>query len=237
MRAIRLSFLQMLRQLKGDAMLAMVAVAPFLMGLAFRIAIPLAEDWLTGYFGRHEILAPYYALLDVFLIMLTPSMLNFAAAMVTLEEIDDHVTTYLAVTPLGKSGYLASRLGLSGVASFVVSLVVAFAFHLSAANAPIFVGMALAGTIQGAVSALLIVALSSNKVEGMAVGKFTSVLSLGALVPYFVDGKAQFLASVFPSFWMGRAMRTGAYLPLLVSVLLALLWMALLSGRFVRKMA
>ncbi len=237
MKAISSSFFQMLRQMKRDAMLVMVALVPFLMGLAFRFGIPIAENLITDYFGLNELLTPYYALFDMFLIIITPSMFYYAVAMVMLEESDDHITAYLAVTPLGKTGYLFSRLGFTGIISFFVSIIVTLIFHLSPTHIFTFVGAALAGTIQGVIVTLLIVALSANKVEGMAVGKFTSLLSLGALAPYFVSGKAQIIVFIFPSFWIGKTMQTGANYPVIIAILLSLLWIAVLSNKFMKKVS
>jgi len=235
MKAIRISFLQMLRQMKRDVMLIIIAFVPFLAGIVFRFIIPIVEDLLIGYLGVNEILTPYYELFDLFLIILTPSMLNYVVAMVILEEADDHMIAYLAVTPLGKSGYLFSRLGITGIISFPVSILVALFFHLSHTDILLLLGIALAGTVQGVVVALLIVSLSTNKVEGMAVGKMTSLFSLGALVPYFVTGKVQYFLSVLPSFWMAKAMQASNYFALIISILLAILWMVLLSKKFTRK--
>jgi fluoroquinolone transport system permease protein len=91
--------------------------------------------------------------------------------------------------------------------------------------------------MQGIIIALLIVALSKNKVEGMAVGKFASLLNVGALIPFFVNSKVQFFASIFPSFWIGRAMQRGAYHLFLVSMLISFLWIVFLSKRLMRKIA
>lgn len=235
MTAIHISFTQMLRQMKRDVMLISIVFVPFIVGIVFRFAIPIIEDLLTDYFGVSVILTPYYELFDLFLIIITPSMLGYIVAMVILEEADDHMITYLAVTPLGKAGYLLSRLGITGFISFPVSIFVGLIFHLSHTDMLTVTGIALAGTIQGVVVALLIVTLSTNKVEGMAVGKMTSLFSLGALVPYFVAGKAQYLVSVLPSFWMAKAMQTNGYFSLIIAILLAIIWIMLLSEKFMKK--
>lgn len=225
----------MLRQMKGDAMLVMIAAVPFLMGILFRFGIPLAEKLLMDHFGLQEILAPYYALFDMFLVIMTPSMFSYAAAMVMLDESDDHIVAYLSVTPLGKAGYLFSRLGLTGLIAFVVGVGAGLLFQLSDMGLLLLVGTAFAGTLQSIITAMLIVAFSKNKVEGMAVGKLTSLLSMAALAPFFVGGNAQFIALVFPSFWIGKSVRSGGYYPLIISVLSSFLWIVLLYNKFIRK--
>lgn len=51
-------------------------------------------------------LQPYYPMFDLFLSIMAPVLLCFAFAMITLEEIDDKVSRYFSITPLGKSGYI-----------------------------------------------------------------------------------------------------------------------------------
>ena len=235
MKTIYASSLQLLRQMKQDLMLTVIAFVPFLTGAAFRIIIPVTERLLTDYIGVGAFIAPYYKLIDLFLIIITPSMFNYVVAMVILEEADDHMAVCLAVTPLGKTGYLLSRLGVAGLVSFPVSILIAAIFRLSDMDIPTIACVALAGTVQGVAAALLIVAMSTNKVEGMAVGKMATLVNVGAFAPYFISGKAQYFLSFLPSFWMAKAIQPGNYFMLIISVLLAVLWMVLLSVKFMRK--
>lgn len=237
MKAIYICFLQMIRQLKQDAMLIIIALVPLLAGTFFRFTIPFIEKVITGYFGVDAILAPYYELVDLFLIILTPSMFNYVAAMVMLEETDDHLVSYLAVTPLGKTGYLLSRLGVIALISFLASILVSALFQLSNVNILMFICIALAGTVQGVIIALLIVTLSTNKVEGMAVGKMATFFTVGVLAPYFITGKIQYILSILPSYWMAKAIQSNNYLALLISILLGGLWITLLSKKFIKKIS
>ena len=60
MRAIRLSFLQMLRFVRKDMMLLAAGLAPFLMGAAIRFGIPVIDEALMAITKRPQILGPYY---------------------------------------------------------------------------------------------------------------------------------------------------------------------------------
>lgn len=90
----------MLRMIRQDRMLLAAGLAPFFSGLAMRFAVPLAESGLIRLTGTETVLAPYYALFDLFFACLTPAMFCFIAAMVMLEERDDHIDRYLFVTGL-----------------------------------------------------------------------------------------------------------------------------------------
>lgn len=89
MKAIRLSFSQMLAYMRRDMMLFAACLTPILAGLLFRFAIPLLEAALADWFHVPAIISPYYALIDIFFAMLSPVMFCFAPAMVSLEEADE----------------------------------------------------------------------------------------------------------------------------------------------------
>lgn len=237
MKAILLSYSQMLRQMKKDPMLLVIAFVPVLVGLLFRFGIPLVEMQLINYLAIEHIISPYYGLLDLFLVMLTPSMYNFVIAMVVLEEADERLISYLAVTPLGKTGYLLSRFGLTGIISMVMSVIVFALFHHVSMNTAMLIGLAIVSTVQGVCSALLIVAFSANKVEGMAVGKFTMLFTLGALAPFFINEKAQYIFSVLPSYWLAKAVKESDYILIGIALFAVLMWMVLPTKRFNKKIA
>lgn len=231
MRAIRLSFLHMLKLIRQDRMLLAAGLAPLLAGIAIRYGVPLAEDGLALLTGAVAVLAPYYALFDLFLASLTPTMFCFIAAMVMLEERDDHIDRYLSATALGRNGYYISRTVLPDLAAFAVTAILLPVFHLSPLSAGAILLLSLAGSLQGMIIALLIVTVSSNKLEGMAVTKLSSLMMLGAVIPYFVPAPFSFGFSFLPSFWMGKAMMERSLLYLLPSIAAAGCWIAVLWGR------
>lgn len=167
MKAIRLSFSHMLKLVRQDRMLLAAGLAPLLAGIATRYAVPLAEGSLVRLTGAEAVLAPYYALFDLFFASLTPAMFCFIAAMVMLEERDDHIDRYLFVTGLGRNGYFVSRIGFPALAAFGVTAMLLPVFHLTPLTAGAILLMSFVGTMQGIIIALLIVTISSNKLEGI----------------------------------------------------------------------
>jgi fluoroquinolone transport system permease protein len=221
--------------MKSDPMLLLIAFAPVLVGFLFWFGVPFVEVRLINYLALEEVISPYYGLLDLFLVMLTPSMFSFVVAMIVLEEADDQLISYLAVTPLGKTGYLFSRFGLTGILSLIFSFLVFALFHLTAMNSWVLVGVGVASAAQGICTAMLIVTFSANKVEGMAIGKFTMLFTMGALAPYFISGKAQYILSGLPSFWLARAVKDNNFMCIVIALFIAVVWIALVAKRFTRK--
>lgn len=236
MRAVRLSFIQMLAYMRRDMMLFAVCFTPILAGIFFRFAVPVLEAALTGWFHGSAVISPYYALIDVFLAMLASTMFCFVSAMVSLEEADEKTAAYLFVTPLGRNGYLAARLWIPSAAAFLVTAALLPVFRLTALSPADIALLAAGGTLQGIIIALLIVTLSSNKLEGMAVTKLSSLMTFGAAVPFFVKEGVQYVTSPLPSFWIGKAILEKRPLYMLPAFVLSAVWIYFLVKRYLRKL-
>lgn len=229
MKAIRASFLQMLFFVRRDKMLLLACLTPLLIGLLFKLGVPALSGW-TDY-----ALVPYYGLFDLFFAALTPTVFCFAAAMVMLEERDDHIEQYLFATPLGRRGYLLSRLGIPAAAAFLVTLILLPVFMLTSLSAAEITVLSALGAWQGVLIALLITTCAANKLEGMAVSKLASLALAGLLVPYFVAAPVRYAAALLPSFWMGEVLHAHSLLYAVPSAALALAWTALLWRVFQRR--
>lgn len=239
MRRLRVwfrSFLQMLYQIKSDPMLFVSCFAPLLCGLLFKIGVPALERLLCDSFKMQQIIAPYYVLFDLSFCFMAPMLFSYASAMVILTEMDDKLANYYFVTPVGKRGYLIGRLVIPTILGTLVSLCLLPVFELShPALAQSLIYCAASGILGGIVS-FMIVALSSNKVEGMAVTKLSGILILGLFVPFFVKGWAGHLTAVLPSYWLGRYVLDHHVWQLVSLVLISGVWIVLLRKKFMDKL-
>ena len=235
MRAIRSSFFQMLAYMRRDMILFAACLTPILAGFLFRFATPLLETALTGWLHTPEVLPPYYALIDIFFAMLSPVMFCFISAMVSLEEVDEKTAAYLFVTPLGRNGYLAARFCIPAVAAFLVTVVLLPIFKLTSLSLINIVLFAAGGTLQGTIIALLILTFSTNKLEGMAVTKLSSLMIFGAAIPFFNKHNIQYVISLLPSFWIGKAAFENKLFYMLPAITLSMIWIFVLFKRYLRK--
>lgn len=231
MKKAFISFLQVFQQIRSDLMLLAACFTPILVGILIKFGVPLLEK------GIQFSLSEYYMIFDLFLSIMAPVLLCFAFAMITLEEMDDKVARYFSITPLGKVGYLLSRLGIPAILAVIITFVVLFFFSLSGQSLFMVVALAFMGAIQAIVVALMIITLSTNKLEGMAVTKLASLTLLGIPVPFFISGNIQFAVGFLPSFWVAKMIQTGAYWFLCPALLVAALWYGFLGKRLVDKLA
>lgn len=235
MKAIRLSFFQMALTMRRDMMLFMSCIAPILAGFFFRFAIPFLENVLTSCFHITAVISSYYRLVDIFFAVLSPVMFCFVSAMVSLEEIDENTAVYLSVTPLGKTGYLFARFGVPSVIAFLTTIILLPVFKLTALSAMTILLLAAGGTLQGMIVALLILTISSNKLEGIAVAKLSAPAAFGAAIPFFIKSDVQYVISPLPSFWIGKAVLENRMFYMLPAFILSVLWICFLLKRYLCK--
>ena len=195
-----------LRNWTRDPLLRVIGLAPLLAAVVGRFLVPAATDWLAPWFD----LRPFYPLVLALFVLLAPYLLGFVAGLFVVEERDQRVLEAIWTTPLTGRGYLAYR----GVT--VVGLSVAYAFVvvpvLDVLTVPLWllVPVAAVSALWAAVAGLLLAAVASNSVEGVAVSKLFGVFLLVPLVAIPVlPEPVEFLAGVDPLYWPVKALVVG----------------------------
>lgn len=211
MKNIIRTFIPFYREIKHDFMLAACILSPILIGAAFRFLLPLIEKLLCRKLGVPQIFTPYYVMLDLLLLVMAPVMLCFSGVLVILEETDCSVAKYYAVTPVGKWGYLSSRILLPALIGFFYNLALIFLFGISGLNALMALFLSLCGSVLALITSLIVVTYAGNKMEGMALVKLCGILIAGIPVSFLVTDPVRYVCGFMPSFWMAELCRSGNY--------------------------
>jgi len=95
--------------------------------------------------------------------------------------------------------------------------------------------LAAGGTLQGIITSLLILTISSNKLEGMAVAKLSGLMIFGAAIPFFIKDDLQYVLFSLPSFWIGKAVCENILLYMFPAFTLSAMWICFLLKRYLRK--
>lgn len=181
-------------------------------GLAlFRDAIDSAA---LGAFGLADIsryIVPVALVLPAFLV-------GWVAGFLFLEDRDDGPLLAIDVTPVGKGGYVAYRVALSGllIAAITLPATLILAPGLHPALALL---VAVLVAIEGVSSAVVLPALARNKVEGLALTKVTNLFAMMPLIA-IVPSAWRYLAGILPPFWIGDllGLSAEARLPLAIAI-------------------
>lgn len=236
MKKTLLAFKPFLVEISHDFMLVACIMGPILMGTAFRFGIPQLEMILCNYFKVSVILSPYYILLDLLLCIMTPILFCFAGVLVILEEIDCGMAKYYGVTPIGKNGYLASRITFPSMLALFYNMILLNIFSLSKISFLFGVLLSISGTLLAIITALFVVAFAHNKIEGMALVKLCGLLIVGVPASYFIFEPIRYLFGILPSFWMAEFSARRNYGYFFVTVILCGVYIAALYGKFKKKL-
>lgn len=236
MKKVFRAFVPFIAEVTHDFMLTACMLGPILMGMAFRFLVPFAEAFLCEYFNAVQILIPYYIIFDLLLAIMTPVLFCFAGVLVILEELDCDVAKYYAVTPIGRSGYLFSRIGMPTVASFLYNIVLLLIFSISGIDLFLMILLSISGGLIAVVTSLLVISFAKNKMEGMALVKLCGILMIGVPAACFVSGPMRYLFGILPSFWMAELCLTKNYWYFLLSVITSCLMLGGLYGKFKKKL-
>ncbi len=216
-------------------MLSAVCIGTLVTALFIRFGVPAIENILCNHFQEEVILAKYYLLFDLMLALITPYMFCFASAMMILTEYDENLTRYLAVTPVGKNGYILSRLVFPALISIVVSVALMHWFSLTAWSFAMTLLTCILTCLMSIAVALLTFAFSHNRVEGLAMAKLSGLLMVGLFVPFFLLTNIQYLFSPLPSFWIAKLCMEQNLIFLWPATLSSLIWITVLYQKFSRK--
>ena len=235
MAAVCKMFKYMTKEIIRDYMMIMLVVTPFLVGALFRFGVPLLESKVLAGFGYGEVIKPYYELFSWLLAMLTGMMFAFVGGLVVLGEIDDGIARYILITPPGERGYLFSRIVIPALISGAMSAFLVVLFALTSLSQTKLLVMVVSTTLCGIITAFIVVAISSNKVEGMAVGKISGLFGITFFAPILLKGVVKYLFFIFPMYHVGVWSNGGSALSLAISAVLFVIWVMVLYKLFRRK--
>jgi fluoroquinolone transport system permease protein len=229
-------FLIGMRQIIRDGMLLVLIPAPFLMGAALRLLLPLADSILVRETGFT--ITPWYSLSDGLVLTVGPAMTTMISAFLILDERDEGTGAYYSITPAAGTAYLAARLGYPLIWAVISSVLVIRIFGLAIDNIGVLLAAVLVGTLLGLIGCMLVVVFAGNKVEGLALSKLTNLLMMGLPAAWFIAAPYKYILGFLPSFWLGEIIlaRPEAFLPCgLAGIVVSLVWLAVLLRLFLRR--
>lgn len=236
MKSIWRAFTQFLIEIRSDFMLAACLLTPVLMGLLYKFVIPVLEEVLTKKFTMVQVITPYYRLLDLLILVLTSIMFAFAGIMVVLGEIDNGTAKYLIVTPLGKKGYLMSRIGIPMIISVIYGTANALIFKLSDITIIMILICSILSSLMSITISLLVISLSKNKLEGMALTKLSGFFIIGLPAAFLVTSPIGYSIGILPSFWLGKFTITTNWIYIIPYLVISFLWIGPLYRKFLAKL-
>ena len=227
-----------LLQLKGDPMLVLSLMVPFILWVIMQFIFPLVAGFALSQWNFD--IGSYYQMAGVFFMMLIPMMFGMVYGFILLDERDGGIITAVSVTPMGKTGYLKLRMGIPLFLS--IGFLILFQFLLGlTVNLTIFQIIIVSFIIASQALLLLLIlgAFAHNKVEGMAISKGFGLLLLGPLLDYILPCSYKWLGAYSPLFWVSRSIISEGIasftLYILISFIFHSILLFILFRRFIRR--
>lgn len=191
------------KQIRRDPMLRWMLLMPLVLALATRGVIPVVFERIAA--ALPFPLMPYYpAIMGFALSYIGPSMVGYVIGFLLLDQRDEGTLTALLVTPLSLARYLAYRLVWPMLGSVIVTIIIMPLSGLVRLNGVELVLVGVSAAANAPLFALTLATFASNKVQGMALMKMSSVVTFPPLVTFFLPQTWQWPFILFPTFWQAR---------------------------------
>lgn len=222
-----------LRSITRDSMLVLILCAPIIILGMIRFGIPLLSRLLLTQLSFD--LSVYYPLIFIFFCGILPLLFGMIIGFVMLDEQDEHIMQFVAVTPLARKGYLWIKFTLPSIAIFIFSLAYVPLSGIVSVNILHFLPIAALFTVQAPLMGMFLVGFANNKVEGLALGKGAGIFIMAPIVGYFVHSPLQYLAGISPAFWTAEAYFASNFESYLLNVLIGIVIHAIFFYGLYRK--
>lgn len=189
-----------------DPLLVMIVIAPVIWTAAVVILVPQFTAMAAERYGFD--LVPYYPLVLTALLLLTSIIIaGGLAAFLVLDEVDAGTLTALRVTPVPLSTFFFYRAGTVIVLTAIYVIgTLSFSGILEPGLIPALIPIGLLAGLSAVVTLLLIVAVASNKVQGIAMVRALGMLIAGLpCLPWFIDSAWNLAFGVLPPYWAAKA--------------------------------
>lgn len=235
MSALAVSFKMLTRQFRDDKVSAVMIGFPIAVAIGLYFFAPVVSDALVAKYGSPWDLHRFYPMFDAIVVAFSICTPGYASSMVMFSEMDEKVVPSLYASPLGRGGYLFSRLGLPTLFSVVLAVALCFGFNLAGLPALMYVVVILVSLVACILPSMIVIAFARNKVESVALFKMSIFTTFAILIPFFVGSWMQWLFAPLPSFWIAKMIKEMNYLYAIPAFLISLLWVIPLWKRFLRK--
>ncbi|WP_373693012.1 ABC transporter permease [[Mycobacterium] holstebronense] len=195
-----------LRGTYRDPLLVMIVLAPVIWTIGVAVLTPRVTTMLAERYAFD--LVPYYPLvLTAFLLLTSIIITGGLGAFLVLDEVDAGTLTALRVTPVRLSVFFGYRVAtVMVVTTAYVIATLSFSGILQPGLVPSLIPIGLVAGLSAVVTLLLILAMASNKIQGLAALRGLGMLIAGLpCLPWFIDSDWNLAFGVLPPYWAVKA--------------------------------
>ena len=191
-----------LKQVFRDPIMSILMLAPLLIIIIFKLLIVFLFPFIATKFNFDISLYNQYLMAGI-LIMIS-GMLGIVIGFMMLDDKDGNIAQLMAVTPLGRSGYLFNRLSFSSVLCFFYSIIAIYVLNIIDIPFYSILILSLLSGVYSIIIGLLIFSGADDKVKGLTFAKGLNMLGIFAFSDLFALNWFSILSLIFPTYWITR---------------------------------
>ena len=191
-----------LKQVFRDPIMSILMLAPLLIIIIFKLLIVFLFPFIATKFNFDISLYNQYLMAGI-LIMIS-GMLGIVIGFMMLDDKDGNIAQLMAVTPLGRSGYLFNRLSFSSVLCFFYSILAIYVLNIIDIPFYSILILSLLSGVYSIIIGLLIFSGADDKVKGLTFAKGLNMLGIFAFSDLFALNWFSILSLIFPTYWITR---------------------------------
>ncbi|MCF4099601.1 hypothetical protein [Maritalea mediterranea] len=200
-----------LKLIARDRFLMLMFSFLLVISLVIRFALPALDAHFRtiGFMPGPDIAEPlstYFPLLIGYLIVFQGMLLAGAVyGFMLLDEKGDKTLVAMQVVPIHMSQFIGFRLVMPALLSFIAFFGMMLIVGMHMPPLPAAIVIAASAALTSPITALFYAIFAQNKLQGFGMAKFTSVAGWVILIGWFIPQPFDWLASIFPPFFITKA--------------------------------
>jgi hypothetical protein len=214
--------------------MSVLLFAPLLIIAIFKLLIVFLFPFIATKFNFD--LSLYYQYLMAGILILISGMLGIVIGFMMLDDKDGNIAELMAVTPLGRSGYLVNRLSFSSILCFFYSIIAIYVLNVIDIPFYTILLLSILSGVYSIIIGLLIFSGADDKVKGLTFAKGLNMLGIFAFSDLFALNWFSILSLIFPTYWITRIIESPhSILVYLLGISIHVIWLSYLIYRYLSK--
>lgn len=223
-----------IRQIVRDPIMLVLLFVPVILIVVFKLILVFLLPVLVAHTGFNP--ESYYVYLLSFSLLLIAGMLGIVTGFLMIDERDGNIAELMAVTPLGRTGYLMNRLSFAGLITIVYSFMAIYVLNVLHLKLFTALWLACLMVLYTAIFGLILFNSADDKVKGLTFAKGLNAFAFFAFTDLFQLQWLTALSWIFPPYWITAIIKDpGSSLPYVMALIVHAAWFAVLLVRYQRK--
>lgn len=195
------------KNISRDSIMILPIIIPVFLTLLVNIALPLLAKFIQNQFSFD--ISVHYPFVISMILLFTPMFVGMLSGLIILDEKDENMLAYFAVTPLSKTGYLFYRMVTPAITSFLFSFIIIFFTNIISINILAAIPALCIAAMEASVMAVILGTYAGNKLEGLALSKGLGILEIIPIAGYLLKTKWSLILGLSPTYWIPKIFIAG----------------------------